>query len=88
MASLTTIRAGIAANLRAITGLQVSTWALANPTPPCIEIVPGPIAYDEAFNDGAHTYNITVRVFVGMVSEIGAQKLLDQFLASTGPKSV
>jgi hypothetical protein len=33
------IRAGLAVNLAVISGIQVSAYALANPTPPCVEIV-------------------------------------------------
>lgn len=86
--TLAAIRAGLAANLAAIPDIQVSAYALANPTPPCVEIVPSSIEYDLALSRGWDRVMVTVRVFVGMTSDIGAQKLLDTFLAGSGALSV
>lgn len=88
MATLADIRAGLAANLGAIPSLQVSAYALANPTPPCVEIVPSLIEYDRALKRGADQWTVTVRVFVGLASDIGAQQRLDLHLASSGQDSV
>lgn len=88
MATLKDIRAGLAANLEAIQGLQVSAYALSNPTAPCVEIVPADIEYDGAFGRGHDSWTVTVRVFVGMASDVGAQKRLDLHLASSGADSV
>jgi len=88
MASIASIRAGLAANLGAIDGLQVSAYALANPTPPCVEIVPASVDYDQALQRGMDTVRMTVRVFVGMAQDIGAQKQLDQFLDGSGSVSI
>ena len=88
MSDLANIRAGLAANIAVITGIQVSPYTLANPTPPCVEIVPADVEYDRTFGDGVDKLNITVRVFVGMANEISAQKRLDEYLASSGAKSI
>ncbi len=88
MASLTAIRTALAANLASISGLAQSPYMLANPTPPAAEIAPGEIRYDEAFARGLDRWQFKVRVFVGMTSDIGAQKRLDSMLASSGAGSI
>ena len=88
MTLLADIRAGLAANLAALSDVQVSAYALSNPTPPCVEIVPAEIVYDKALRRGLDSYVVTVRVFVGMASDVGAQKRLDLILASSGSGSV
>ena len=88
MATLAAIRAGLATNLGTWSDVQVSAYALSNPTPPCEEIVPSSVTYDLALKRGADTYHLTVRVFVGLVSDIGAQKRLDLFLAGSGSGSM
>lgn len=88
MASLTDLREGVAANLASITGLQQSGYMLSNPTPPCAEVEPGPIAYDKAMQRGLDRYQLTVRVYVAFSTDIGAQKRLDEFLESTGATSI
>lgn len=88
MASITAIREGLATNLQGITGLQASAYMLANPTMPTAEVFPSEVEYDQAMARG-HDMNVfTVRVFVGEVSDVGAQKNLDAFLASEGDRSV
>lgn len=88
MATLAEIRAGLAANLGSITGLQVSAYVLSNPTPPCVEIVPAEVQYDQALARGMDTVTMTVRVFVGQASDKGAQQRLDLYLAPDGSGSV
>jgi len=88
MGSIASIRAGLASNLSAIDGLQVSAYALSNPTAPCVEIVPASVDYDQALQRGMDTIRMTVRVFVGMAQDIGAQKQLDLYLEGAGATSV
>jgi hypothetical protein len=85
---LTAIREGLAANIAGLTGIQTSAYLLANPTPPAAEIEPGPIDYDKAFARGLDDWRFLVRVFVGLTSDIGAQKRLDVFLAPSGVNSI
>lgn len=93
-ATLTQIREGIATNLSAIPDVQVSAYMLASPTPPAIHVFPGTaaageaITYDLAFHRGLDEYHLTIQAFVGAVGDIGAQKLLDGFIAPTGTVSV
>jgi hypothetical protein len=87
MADLQGIRQGLASNLSAITGLQVSPYVLPSPTPPSVEIVPSDIEYDQTFGRGTDLYRFTVRVFVGTPDSRVAQVRLDTFLAPSGSES-
>lgn len=87
-ATLAQIRTGLAANLASITGLAQSAYVLSNPTPPAAEIEPGAVEYDQAFGRGHDRWAMTVRVFVGLTTDIGAQKRLDTYLAPSGATSV
>jgi hypothetical protein len=88
VASLTAIREGLAANLAGIEGLNESAYLHANPTPPAAEVQPSEIVYDGAFSRGMDTWQLVVRVFVGVTSDRGAQARLDRMLESTGDDSV
>lgn len=88
MAGLSEIRAGLAENLRSIQGIQVSPWLLSNPTPPAIEIQPGEIDWDRAMQRGLDELTLTIRAFVAISTDIGAQHRLDELLAPSGPSSV
>lgn len=90
--TLTQIRQGLAANLSALQGIQVSAYMLASATPPSAHIYPGgaagAITYDLAFQRGLDLWPFTVQAFVGLTSDIGAQVLLDTFIAPSGTQSV
>jgi len=86
--TLAELRAGLATNLATIADTQISAYMLAQPTPPTIQILPEEIDYDGAMQRGMDTWRITVQAFVGLVSDIGAQKRLDLMLAPTGSTSV
>ena len=91
MASLADIRAGIAANLATLQGMNVSAYMQASPTLPMIWVrpsAPDGIEYHRAFADGVENWTMLVQAFVGVSSDIGAQKLLDTLLASSGATSV
>lgn len=88
MASLADVREALVSNLSTITGVQWSAYMLANPTLPYGEIVPAETEFDLAMDRGLDRYVLTVRVFVGQMSDIGAQKNLDEFLAGSGARSV
>ena len=91
MSTLADIRAGLAANLSTLLGVQVSAYVLANPTLPVIWIRPSSASgtdYHRAMQDGAEDWNMLVQAYVGTVSDIAAQKKLDEFLASKGATSV
>lgn len=90
MAALTDIRAGIAANLSTLPGLQTSPHALANPTPPCAQVAADDplINYDETMQRGIDTYRLLVELFVALVTDKGAQIKLDEYLDSAGASSI
>ena len=88
MATITQIREGIAANLAALDGFQVSAYTLSNPTPPAIQVLPGEILYDRAMHRGLDEITMLVQAFVALSSDIGAQKKLDALLAPTGATSL
>lgn len=88
MADLAELRAGLAANLSSISGLQESAYLLANPTPPAAEIQPDETEYDKSMGRGTDLWRFIVRVFVANTSDIAAQKKLDLMLASHGSSSV
>jgi hypothetical protein len=91
-ASLTAIRAGLAANLSGIAGVEnVSPYVLSNPTPPVIWVRPAPdelITYHGAMRNGLELWHLVVEAYVGVGSDVGAQMLLDTLVESTGASSV
>lgn len=88
MTVIADIREGLRANLAPITGCQVSAYLLSNPTPPVLMIYPGPTDYDLAMGRGLDRWTLTIQALTGLVTDIGAQQLLDQWRASTGARSV
>lgn len=92
MASLADIRAGLAANLAVLDGIQVSAYLLSNPSLPTIWVRPAPgegIEYHKAFANGLENWTMVVQAFFANgISDIGAQKQLDELLESSGPTSV
>lgn len=86
MASLQAIRTALAANVAA-TGVQTSSLVLASPTPPVIEIEPGPVEYDLAAGRGLDRWHLTIRALVGLEPDAVTQQLLDT-LIQTGAGGV
>lgn len=86
-ATITQIREGLAENLATL-GFQASAYALSNPTPPAIQILPGDIRYDLSFHRGLDEVTMLIQAFVSLTSDIGSQKKLDQWLDPTGPNSL
>lgn len=87
--TLDRVRSGLAANIHAaIPGIQCNGYLLSSPTAPGFEIEPGEIEYDLAMGRGLDMWTLIVRGYVSDVSDIGAQKTLDSWLASSGALSV
>lgn len=82
------IRRGLAASLETIPRLNQSAYLLSQPILPQAEIEPGEIQYDLTFARGQDRYTLTIRVQVGLATNIGAQKTLDRMLAPSGVYSV
>lgn len=87
-ATMAEIREGIAANLSAIEGVQVSAYMLAAPSPPAMHVIPSAIAYDRSFQRGMDEVALTVQAFVALGLDQGAQMALDELLAPSGARSV
>jgi hypothetical protein len=88
VASITAIRSGLATNLATITGLRSGATIPDNVNPPYAIISPNGVQYHRAFNNALSTYNFTVTVVVGRVSERTSQNSLDAYCSPTGSSSI
>ena len=88
MASITAIRSGLATNLGTITGLRSGATIPDNVNPPYAIIQPSSVDYHRAFNNALSTYNFTITLVVGRVSERTAQNNLDAYCSPTGSSSI
>ena len=89
MASLSSIRSGIATNLGNISTLTVFGFVPDSIEPPTAVVgVVDNIEYDTSMSRGADTYSIPVFLYVSRVDAQDAQDTLDGFLASSGSSSV
>ena len=86
MASITTIREGIANNLSTV--VRAAAEIPDNPTPPIGVVNLESVEYDGAFNRGLTTYNFIVTVIAGRAAERQMQKNLDAYCDVDGQKSV
>jgi hypothetical protein len=85
---ISAVRAALAANLSAITGMQVSPYMLSNPTPPAAHVFPAEVEFDRAMGRGLDFMVFTLQVLAGTVSNEQAQRDLDAYLVGSGPTSV
>ena len=89
MASLASIRSGIATNLGNISSLTVFGFVPDSIEPPTAVVgVVDNIEYDSTMARGADTYSIPVFLYVSRIDAQDSQDTLDAFLASTGSSSV
>ena len=90
MASIASIRAGLATNLATITGLRTNSTGTIpdNVNPPYAIVSPSSIDYHRAFNNALSTYNFTVTVVVGRGDDRTAQRNLDVYCSPTGSSSI
>jgi len=89
MATLSELRAGIAANLATISGLRTTATVPDQINPPIAVVMPNTITYDTAFaRSGGDEYEFLVMVIVGRVDERSAQNKLDAYASSSGNSSV
>ena len=88
MASISTIRQGIATNLGTIPGLRTSAWVPDQINPPIAVVKPESISYDTAFGRGLDTMEFSVLCIVGRADERSAQATLDAYCATNGSASI
>lgn len=78
----------LASNLSAIDGVQVSPFPLGAPSPPTIQILPGPIQYDLAMGRGLDTDTVTIQAFASTTDIEGATRQMLAFAEATGASSI
>lgn len=88
MASISAIRSGLATNLGTISGLRTGATIPDNVNPPYAIVSPSSVDYHKAFNNALSTYNFTVTLVVGRVSERTSQNSLDAYCSPTGSSSI
>lgn len=95
MATLAQIREGLRANLAANLDLganssvQVSAYALANPTGPYVQVFgPEEVVFHRAMANGHADWTLRIQVGVPLSLDRGAQELLDRMLESSGGASI
>ncbi len=85
---MTQIRDGLAANLATVTGAQISSYQLSNPTTPAFAIFPAGTEYNQAMARGLDRWTFTVQAIVSASVDQGGQQQLDSYLAPSGSTSV
>lgn len=89
MASLGDLRTALADAMSSISGLKPLPEVMTSPPLPAAYIVPESGEYHIASTSGAPAdWHFIIELQVAMVSDIGSQKLLDQFLSSSGTQSI
>lgn len=89
MATLTSIRTGLATNLGNITSLSVYSYVPDSIEPPTAVIgVVDNVNYDSTMQRGADTYEIPIYLYVSRVDAQDSQDTLDSYLASSGASSI
>ncbi|CAB4157227.1 hypothetical protein UFOVP688_9 [uncultured Caudovirales phage] len=88
MASISSIRTGLATRLATITGLRTAATIPDNPNPPIAIVIPDSINFDDTFHRGMDTLNFKILVIVGRADERTAQNSIDGFCATSGSSSV
>lgn len=88
MATISQIRSGLSTRLATITGLRSGPTIPDNVNPPYAIVAPSSVDYHRAFNNALSTFNFTVTLVVGRVSERTAQNSLDAYCSPSGASSI
>lgn len=88
LASIDSIRTGLANRLATISGLRVAAQQPDNPNPPLALVIPDNTKYDDVFGRGMDTITFRIILMVSRVAEKQAQKSLDAYCATTGSSSI
>jgi hypothetical protein len=88
--SFDAIRQALAANLSTleVQGVQVSPYMLSSPTPPTVQLLPGPINYQLAMGHGLSEVTILIQAFDSYADPESAQRTLDKLMTTTGNMSI
>lgn len=87
MASITSLRSGLATNLLTA-GVRSSGTLPAQVNPPFALVAPSGVNYHRAFNNSLSEYSFTITLVVAQMSERNAQNSLDAFCSATGNSSI
>jgi hypothetical protein len=88
MSTINEIRQGIIDNLTSIYGLRAAAVVPETPNPPVAIVELNSGAYDTAFGRGMDAWQFTITLIVGRSDNRAAQIQLDEFVASSGGRSV
>jgi hypothetical protein len=88
MATINEIRQGIIDNLSTIYGLRAAAVVPEAPNPPVAIVELSSGSYDTTFGRGLDSWQFTVTLIVGRSDNRAAQISLDEFVASSGGRSV
>ena len=88
MTTISALKAGLATNLKTISGLRSSDTIPELVNPPFAIVALNNVDYDTTFRRGLDTYSFTVTVVVGRADARSGQNNLDQYAASSGTYSV
>jgi hypothetical protein len=87
-AAISSLRAGLAANLATISGLRVYTVLTDNPQFPAALISLDRVEFDSTMARGCDSIEFTVTLVVARADDRSAQNKLETYLAGTGATSV
>ena len=82
------VRTAMATALSVIPDVQVNAYALSQPTPPGLQILPPGVQYDRAMHRGLDEWVFIVQGFVAFTTDTGSQVSLDLMCAPSGASSV
>lgn len=88
MASVTSVRSGLATRLATIAGLNAYATAPGTITTPAAVVLPRQISFDESMNRGSDLMTFDVLVLLGIPTTSLSQDHLDPYLAGSGADSV
>lgn len=88
MATISQIRAGIAARLDTIEGLRVSDYVPDQINPPMAVVFGPEIDYDSTMQRGSDDMRFSIILLTSRVSDRSGQTLLDSYLSPAGAASV
>lgn len=86
--SVSAIRTALATSLGSISGLRTSATVPDDPKPPVAIVLPPTISYDTSMGRGLDTYEFSILVMVGRLSERTAQASLDAYANPSGAASI
>ena len=90
MASIGALRTALATNISSISGLRTASAIPEQINPPIAVVYPAgtPVEFHMSSNNGSHQFYFEVMIIVGRADARSSQKELDEYISTTGSKSV